>query len=82
MAIRLRKVGNVLVALCAAETYQMEGDLYLDDDCHYALAAKFAKDYWGERITAQYPSEWAAMESQKMRDARKEIEKWTDEHHG
>lgn len=42
MAIRLRKVNGSLVALCAAETDPKEGDTYLDDGVHYALAAKFA----------------------------------------
>lgn len=40
MAIRIRTVDGVRVALCAAETDAAAGDIYLDDSDHYALAAK------------------------------------------
>lgn len=76
MAIRLRTVNGVRVALCAAETDAQPGDVYLDDSDHYALAAKWALDYQGETITTQYPEQWAAMATQKLRDAREEIERW------
>jgi hypothetical protein len=76
MAIRLRTVGGVRVALCAAETDEMPGDVYLDDGDHYAIAAKYAQDRRGETITTEYPEEWAAMESQKFRDAKTELNKW------
>lgn len=79
MAIRLRSVGGVRVALCAAETDEMPGDLYLDDGDHYAIAAKYALDWQGETITTQYPEEWAAMETQKLRDAETELNKWLAE---
>ncbi len=49
MAIRLRTVGNVRVALCAVETDKMPGDIYLDDGDHYALAAKFRRDWAGQK---------------------------------
>jgi hypothetical protein len=76
MAIRLRTVGGVRVALCAAETDAMPGDVYLDDGEHYALAAKFCHDWQGRNIDWQYTEEWAAMETQKLRDAREELLKW------
>lgn len=76
MAIRLRSVGGIRVALCAAETDAMPGDLYLDDGNHYAIAAKYAQDQQGETITTEYPEEWAAMATQKLRDAREELMKW------
>ena len=50
MAIRLRTVDGVRVALCAVETDPMPGDVYLDDADHYALAAKFAHDWVGRRM--------------------------------
>lgn len=62
MSIRIRTVDGVRVALCGYETDAMPDDLYLDDADHYALAAKFANDW-------QYPPEWEAMETQKLRDA-------------
>jgi hypothetical protein len=45
MAIRLREVDGRLVALCAALTTPQEDDIYLDDNVHYALACKFARDH-------------------------------------
>lgn len=76
MSIRLRTVGGVRIALCAAETDALPGDVYLDDGDHYALAAKFAFDW---RIPfADYSDEWAAMETQKVRDAEKTLVDWLD----
>lgn len=45
MAIRVRRVGSELVALCAAEYIAEVGDLYLDDAVHDALADKFLADW-------------------------------------
>jgi|GEM_PF-1947304 len=45
MAIRIRKIENRIVALCAAETDEKAGDIYLDDNIHHALAAKFSSDW-------------------------------------
>ena len=45
MAIRVRRVDGQLVALCAARSGEREGDLYLDDGVHYALAQKFWRDH-------------------------------------
>lgn len=82
MAIRLRTVGGVRVALCAVESDSQPGDLYLDDGDHYAIAAKFANDWQGRQINWEYPEHWAAMESQKVRDAFEEITRWADEQAG
>lgn len=76
MAIRIRTVDGLRVALCAAETDAMAGDIYLDDGDHYALAAKFASDWQGQAVDWSYPLEWAAMASQKLRDAKTELNKW------
>lgn len=45
MAIRLRKTKDTLIALCAVEVDPKDGDIYLDDTVHYALAMKFARDW-------------------------------------
>lgn len=45
MAIRIRKVDGITVALCAAATEPAEGDIYLDDSAHEALSDKFAVDF-------------------------------------
>ncbi|WP_119305214.1 hypothetical protein [Dongia deserti] len=76
MAIRLRTVNGVRIALCAAETDPMPGDVYLDDGDHYALAAKFSRDWAGQVAGWEYPVEWAAMDTQKVRDAATELEAW------
>ncbi len=69
MAIRIREVDGVTVALCAYETDPLPGDVYLDDAQHYALAAKFRRDWKGQINDFPYSAEWAAMDTQKMRDA-------------
>lgn len=48
MAIRVRRVNGVWVACCAARTVEKEGDVYLDDDVHHALASKFTEDFTSE----------------------------------
>lgn len=65
MAIRLRKVEGQLVALCAYETDSVEGDVYLDDDAHYALSLKFAREnnLWYDEVDQRLA------DSQKLRDA-------------
>lgn len=45
MAIRIREVGGVTVALCAARSMPKPGDLYLDDAAHHALSVKFDQDF-------------------------------------
>jgi hypothetical protein len=76
VAIRIRTVDGVRVALCAAETDAQPGDLYLDDGDHYALSAKYAADYQGRTIDWGYPEQWAAMATQKKRDAEEALAAW------
>lgn len=72
MAIRLRNS----VALCAAETDPQHGDLYLDDAQHYALAAKFARDWQGQTVDWQYQEMWREMDRHKIRDAEETLNIW------
>lgn len=82
MAIRLRIVNNYYVALCAVESDQKEGDIYLDDGMHTALSTKFAQDFnsmFGESMRYTLPAESVIselMKTQKVRDAKKEFAKW------
>jgi hypothetical protein len=78
MAIRLRTVKGVRVALCAVETDEQPDDVYLDDADHYALAAKFCQDFRNEDLP-EYEREWSALATQKRRDAKEELEKWIAE---
>jgi hypothetical protein len=48
MAIRIRSVEGVMVALCAARSVGKVGDVYLDDAQHHALYEKFAEDFESE----------------------------------
>lgn len=48
MAIRIRKIQGITIALCAAETKPKKGDLYLDDPAHHALTTKFGLDWYNE----------------------------------
>jgi hypothetical protein len=73
MAIRLRTVNGVRVALCAVEADEAPGDVYLDDADHGALAAKFAQDWQGRTVSWGYEPEWAVMATQKQRDAEQEL---------
>ena len=82
MAIRIRAVEGVVVALCAAETDDQDGDIYLDDNQHMGLAAKFAHDWQGQCVDWGYPIEWALMKTQKLRDAKEELTRWLDEKRG
>ena len=50
MAIRIRKIGYNVVALCASESEPKEGDIYLNDIVDHALRIKFFKDYESEGI--------------------------------
>ena len=79
MSIRIRIIDGLAVALCAVESDAAPGDIYLDDSIHYALAAKLAMDWQGRTINWQYPEEWAAMDSQKVRDAREIYERYAQE---
>lgn len=50
MAIRLRQIDGVLVALCAASTEPEPGDRYLDDEEDHALRVKFDLDMESEGV--------------------------------
>lgn len=60
MSIRLRKVNGILIALCAARSVEKDGDIYLDDNAHHALAEKFARDYNKEGRVVREPDSRAA----------------------
>lgn len=48
MAIRIRRVNGITVALCAAKTSSVIGDIYLSDSIHHALSTKFGVDWVNE----------------------------------
>lgn len=82
MAIRIRNVNGTVVALCAAETDPVGGDIYLDDAAHMALSTKFLIDFESEGLIDNPPIHKLLvpiMESQKLRDAKEELLKWLKE---
>ena len=68
MAIRLRTVEGVRIAVCAAETDPKPDDVYLDDRDHHALVAKFEQDKktMGFHYIAM-PLEWMVMDKERIR---------------
>jgi hypothetical protein len=77
MAIRLRMVDGEWVALCAVESDPKEDDIYLDDGQHHALTTKFALDLGMPESADDVLVK--LMETQKVRDAFEEMEKWMKE---
>lgn len=55
MSIRIRRINGVLVALCAAKTKDLEGDIYLRDESHHALMVKFTVDLESEGWMVENP---------------------------
>ena len=45
MSIRIRKINGHTIAICAAISEAKEGDIYLHDGIHEALATKFSCDW-------------------------------------
>lgn len=82
MAIRIRIVEGTPVALCAVESDPMAGDIYLDDGAHSALSTKFGLDWQEMGFIADPPIDKEIarlMATQKVRDAKEELEKWLTE---
>lgn len=50
MAIRIRKINNITIAICAAISTPKPDDLYLDDAIHHALSTKFMLDFCSEGL--------------------------------
>ncbi len=50
MAIRIRTIKGLTIALCAACTKPKDGDIYLDDSVHHALSTKFSLDWYEEGL--------------------------------
>lgn len=48
MAIRMRMVNGKFIAICAARSVGKDGDIYLGDVEHHALAEKFMEDFGSE----------------------------------
>lgn len=71
MSIRLRRTADAgLIALCAARSVALPGDVYLDDEQHMALARKFWLDYPDSGIEVE-PEKAAATEREESNNANR-----------
>jgi hypothetical protein len=75
MAIRIRKVGGRVIAICAAMSIPKEGDFYLDDTVHYALAQKFSRDWDGNTVKIYADDELNIVEVEESNNPNRE---WWD----
>lgn len=77
MAIRIRTINGVTVALCAYETDEKPGDIYLDDNAHHALSTKFGLDWHSAgflRESLADPRLVEVMLIEKLRDSEKDYQ--------
>ena len=77
MAIRIRKVGDRTIALCAVESDPKPGDVYLDDAVHYALTQKYLREWAGRSLPACSEDD-AVVNAERVRDAAVEHERWAE----
>lgn len=75
MSIRIREVNGVLIAVCAARSVPKDGDFYLDDRQHYALAIKFNLDHQADGF-AQGSVEQQLMETEESNNSNRQS--WDD----
>ena len=81
MSIRIRNVGGVLVALCAARSIEKPGDVYLDDAQHHALAEKFSEDFASEGVCSRAIDPKDA-EIRAAEESNNEAREWWDRTYG
>lgn len=85
MAIRIRAINGITVALCAAETDALPGDVYLDDAAHHALSTKMGLDWQSMGFIADPPIDKevaAVMVTQKIRNAEDNLREWMADQSG
>ena len=81
MAVRLRLVNGVLIALCAARSVEKPGDVYLDDNAHHALAEKFALD-WNEEGMPWRDIDQEMAELAEQEESNNPNREWWDKTYG
>jgi hypothetical protein len=81
MAIRIRKIGDRTIAICAARSIPKEGDIYIDDAMHHALTNKFARDFAEEGFMLNLfdEDELPFVESEESNNKNRE---WWDKQYG
>ncbi len=67
MAMRIRRINGILVALCAAKTTGQLGDSYIDDEEDHAIRVKLERDFDSEGLMIKTPyrdcEEWCLMKT-------------------
>lgn len=81
MAIRLRTVNGILVAICAARSVEKPGDVYLDDAQHHALAEKFMEDFQSEGYNTK-PYDGTAAQLRALEEGHNPARQWWDSEYG
>lgn len=83
MAIRIRIAEGTMVALCAARSMPVDGDVYLDDAQHHALGQKFLRDFIEEGLLDPLrlvePEAAAIVEREESNNTNRE---WWDKTYG
>lgn len=77
MSIRIRTVGTVMVAICAARSVAKPGDVYLDDAQHHALVEKFMADFQSEGYNTQ-PFDAEAAGLREREESNNPAREWWD----
>lgn len=82
MAIRIRKVDGILIAICAARSIPKEEDIYLGDDVHHALTNKFAEDFNSEGWEGLIPMEEIESNLRAIEESNNINREWWDKTYG
>lgn len=81
MAIRLRQVNGIWIALCAARSMPDEGDVYLDDNQHAALVDKFGREY-GQTFECDLPHDASVIPLVDQEESNNPNRTWWDSVYG
>lgn len=83
MAIRLREIDGVWIAICAARSMPKQGDVYLHDGMHHALSVKFDQDFGNEyRITPWSDAEKDRLALMEQEESNNPNREWWDKEYG
>ena len=69
------------MALCAARSIEKDGDIYLDDTAHHALADKFMEDFQSEGYDTK-PFDDEAVELRAREESNNPARTWWDSVYG
>lgn len=87
MSIRLRTVDGYRIAVCAARSVPLPGDVYLDDADHHALSVKFGADLHSMGLAAlelglTHPVDGPMLKLMESAESNNPNREWWDQCHG